>query len=95
MTGYNMPDGVTESMIPGYNDIEIDIEFQCDNEDCGNEWTESDMTVDPTCGGHEVEAVCPECETLVKFNWEPHDPRDDYDPQTDYERWEGQDHPNW
>lgn len=78
-TGWNMPDGCTESMIPGYNDIEIDIEFQCNNEDCGNEWTESDMTVDPTCGGHEVEAVCPECETLVKFDWEPYIPDYRYD----------------
>jgi hypothetical protein len=78
-TGWNMPDGVTESMIPGYNDVEMDIEFQCDNEDCGNEWTESDMTVDPTCGGHEVEAVCPECEKLVKFDWEPYIPDYRYD----------------
>lgn len=78
-TGWNMPDGVTESMIPGYNDIETDVEFQCDNEDCGNEWTEADVTVDPTSGGHEVEAVCSECETLVKFQWEPYVPdRDDY-----------------
>jgi hypothetical protein len=78
-TGWNMPDGVTESMIPGYNDIEMDVEFHCDNEECYHEWTEPDMTVDPTCGGHEVEATCPECKTLVKFEWEPYVPdRDDY-----------------
>lgn len=78
-SGYNMPPGCYESDIPGYNDIEMDVEFQCDNEDCGNEWTEADVAVDPTSGGHDVEAVCPECETLVKFEWEPCVPdRDDY-----------------
>lgn len=76
-----MPDGVTESMIPGYNDIETDVEFQCGNEDCGNEWTEPDVTVDPTSGGHDVEATCPVCGTLTTINWEPEmpEPYDDYD----------------
>lgn len=85
MAGYNLPDGVTESMIPGYNDIEEDIDFECE---CGNEWTEPDITVDPTSGGHEVEATCPECNTLVKRNWEPYDPRDDYDPNDRYDDYE-------
>jgi hypothetical protein len=79
MGSWNMPDGVTESMIPGYNDIEMDIEFQCNNGECFHEWTESDMTVDPTSGGHEVEAVCPECNLLVKFDWEPYIPDYEYD----------------
>lgn len=92
MIDNNLPPGCKLSDIPGWNDIEMDINFDCE---CGNEWTEKDMTVDPSSGGHEVEAVCPECNTLVKFDWEPYDPRDDYDPQDDYDRYEGQDHPNW
>jgi hypothetical protein len=91
MGSWNMPDGVTESMIPGYNDVEMDIEFDCE---CGNEWTEPDMMVDPSSGGHEVEATCPECGAVVKFNWEPYDPRCDDEP--DYEMmYPAQDHPNY
>lgn len=79
MIDNNLPPGCKLSDIPGWNDIEMDIEFQCDNEDCYHEWTEPDMTVDPTSGGHEVEATCPECKTLVKFEWEPYVPdRDDW-----------------
>jgi len=79
MIDNNLPPGCKLSDIPGWNDVEMDIEFHCDNEECYHEWTEPDMTVDPSSGGHEVEAVCPECKTLVKFDWEPYVPdRDDW-----------------
>lgn len=85
MGSWNMPPGVTESMIPGYNEYETDVKFECDNEDCYYEWEQPDVTVDPSIsGGHEVEANCPECKTLVKRNWEPYDPRDDYDDNDRY-----------
>jgi hypothetical protein len=59
-TGYNMPDGVTESMIPGYNDIEVSLKFECETDDCLLEWEEDDCTVDPRVECR-VDAVCPNC----------------------------------
>jgi hypothetical protein len=50
--------------------------------------------VDPSSGGHEVEATCPECKAVVKFDWEPYDPRCDDEP--DYEMmYPAQDHPDY
>jgi hypothetical protein len=84
-TGYNMPDGVTERDIPGWNDIEVSINFTCElTDDCGD-WTENDVTVD-ACGGHDVEATCPVCGEL--FYGEDSDDyidRDDIYDREDYD----------
>jgi hypothetical protein len=83
-TGYNMPDGVTERDIPGWNDIEVSINFTCElTDDCGD-WTENDVTVD-ACGGHDVEATCPVCgELITQFYGE--DPDDYIDRDDMYDR---------
>lgn len=80
-SGFNMPEGVYERDIPGYNDIEVTIGFQCDaTEDCGD-WDEENVTVD-SGGGHEVEAICPVCEITVKQDYDGYEP--DYDSRDDY-----------
>jgi hypothetical protein len=63
-SGFNMPDGVYERDIPGYNDIEVDITFECNATDKCGEWPEENVTVDKE-GGHDVEARCPQCGELV------------------------------
>jgi hypothetical protein len=68
-SGFNMPDGVYESDIPGYNDIEANVSFYCDGTDNCGEWVEEDMTVDSR-GGHDVEANCPVCGELVSYFYE-------------------------
>lgn len=79
MSGYNMPPGVTESMIPGYYEREEDVAFQCGNEECEDTWTEC-VSVDPSSGGHDVEAECPSCGETANVAWEPEfiEPYDDY-----------------
>lgn len=87
-SGFNMPDGVYERDIPGYNDIEVTVPFTCGNEDCGMEWEENDVPVDPDCEC-DCEAVCPGCgtQTTVSYLHNDHASRyDAYDDYTDRER---------
>ncbi len=64
MTGWNLPPGCSESDLPGWHDVEEDIEFECE---LGHIWIETDVTVDDR-GGHDVEAKCPECgEEVTKY----------------------------
>jgi DNA-directed RNA polymerase subunit RPC12/RpoP len=56
MSGYNLPDGISERDLPGYNDIEMELSVKCG--DCGYEekiWE----TVDGNTG--EYEYVCSNC----------------------------------
>ena len=62
-SGFNLPPGCYDSDLPGWHDVERDVDFECANEECGHEWTEVDVTVDSR-GDHDVEANCPECKTL-------------------------------
>jgi hypothetical protein len=63
-SGYNLPPGCFERDLPGYNDIDVDIDFICEEtDDCG-EWTES-VSADPR-GGYDVETHCPVCGEKVK-----------------------------
>jgi hypothetical protein len=84
MIDNNLPPGCKLSDIPGWNEYETDVKFECDNEDCYHEW-EEEVTVDPSIsGGHDVEGTCPECKTVYVKHWEPYDPRDDYDDNDRY-----------
>jgi hypothetical protein len=68
-SGYNLPPGCYESDLPGWNDVEVDIRFECDaTEDCGD-W-DQEVTVDSR-GGHEVEAACPVCGATVETTYDP------------------------
>jgi DNA-directed RNA polymerase subunit RPC12/RpoP len=67
-SGFNLPPGCYERDLPGYNDIEVDMDFFCS--DCDHEWTESDVTVDER-GCDDVEAECPECGKTVSKDYDP------------------------
>jgi hypothetical protein len=84
----NLPPGVTNSMLPGWHDTEVDIDFYCDH--CEEEWTEYDYTVDGR-GDSFVESVCPKCKKAESYTWNP--PQPDYDDRDDLERYPAQDHP--
>lgn len=73
-SGFNLPPGCRESDIPGYHDIDVDINFYCDP--CEEWWTEC-VTVDER-GCEDVEAACPKCSTKVLVDYEP-SPYDDYE----------------
>ena len=80
-SGFNLPDGCYESDLPGWNDIQVTLGFQCAaTEGCGD-WDEEDVTVDPG-GGHEVEAVCLVCGATVKRDYDGHE--SDYDERDHY-----------
>lgn len=68
-SGFNMPDGCYESDIPGWNDIEIDYLFSC--EECNCEWEEL-VDVDPT-SQCDFESTCPDCGTLEVVKGYHHD----------------------
>lgn len=91
MSNDNLPPGCKLSDLPGWNDIEVDIDFECD--DCDVTWTEHDVTVD---SGSEckVESVCPMCNVTHVTTWEPDNDDGDYDDRDYWDsRDEGQDHP--
>ena len=67
-SGYNLPPGCYERDLPGYNDIEVDVDFTCSG--CDAEWSESDVTVDAR-GGHDVESTCPSCGKTVTQEYNP------------------------
>jgi len=77
MSGYNMPPGVYESDIPGWNDITHTWTNDCSHCDGPNE-IEAD--VDSRYGG-EVEWTCEHCgkEFTASINFE----RDDWDDRED------------
>jgi len=58
MSNFNLPPGCSQSDLPGWHEIERDIDFNCGM--CKHEWTEHDLTVDAR-GDHDVEADCPKC----------------------------------
>lgn len=66
--GWDYPPGVSASDIPGYNDVERTVVFECDNSEEHEEdyQFEEECTVDGRLH-HEsyVEAECPKCGTLV------------------------------
>jgi hypothetical protein len=67
-SGWNLPPGCYESDLPGWHDVEVDMDFFC--EECDHEWTESDVTVDAR-GCDDVEATCPKCEKTVTKDYDP------------------------
>ena len=67
-SGFNLPPGCYERDLPGYHDIEVDMDFVCTG--CEYEWTEHDCTVDER-GGSEVEADCPKCEHTNAKDYDP------------------------
>jgi hypothetical protein len=67
-SGFNLPPGCYESDLPGWHDVEVDMDFFCS--DCDHEWTESDVTVDAR-GCVDVEAECPKCGKTVSRDYDP------------------------
>jgi len=72
-SGFNLPPGCYESDLPGWHDVEVDMDFFC--EGCDHTWTEEDVTVDAR-GCDDVEAECPKCGIAVE---------QDYIPQIDWD----------
>ena len=75
-SGFNLPPGCYERDLPGYYDIEADVDFICNGTDgCGHKWTEEDASVDERgCDG--VEADCPACGVTAVAKYRP--PVSDY-----------------
>jgi hypothetical protein len=67
-SGYNLPPGCYESDLPGWHDIEVDLDFCCDS--CDREWTEHDVTVDSR-GEDGLESECKECGQTTRTNYTP------------------------
>jgi hypothetical protein len=78
-SGFNLPPGCYESDLPGYNDVDGEVEFECETDDCEIVTFSEDCTWDSRDNDVTVSAICPGCNVEVTsvVNSSPYEP--DYD----------------